>query len=44
VERIIVVILLDVIAVEALDIKESAMEELELFSRMIRALGETCNE
>lgn len=43
-ERIIVVVLLDTVAVEAFDIKKTAVEEFELLARVIRALREACDE
>jgi hypothetical protein len=42
-ERIIVVILLDAVAVEAFYIKQTSVEELELLSRVVRALREACD-
>jgi hypothetical protein len=42
-KRIIVVILLDAVAVEAFYVKQTAVEELELLSRVVRPLRETCD-
>jgi hypothetical protein len=43
-ERIIVVILLDAVAVEAFYVKQTTVEKLELLSRVVRALREACDE
>lgn len=43
-ERIVVVVQFDAIAVEAFYVKQAAVQEFELLSRMVCALRETCDE
>jgi hypothetical protein len=42
VDRVVVVVLLDVVAAETFDVEECAVEELELLAGMVSTLGETC--
>jgi hypothetical protein len=41
VDRVVVVVLLDVVAAETFDVEEGAVEELELLAGMVCALGKT---
>jgi hypothetical protein len=39
-ERVLIVVLFDVVAIKAFDVKETAMKQFELLPGMIRSLGE----
>jgi hypothetical protein len=43
-EWIIVVVLFNAVTVKTLNVKQTAMKEFELLSRMVRALREACDE